>query len=175
MDMEEINKYIEEGTPDENGSYYFIGTIERVIYSNPSYYHNNEYFNVCSFSTTSPIPSLKVDPFTHLQTGTICGNTIELIPMKKYRFKAFLKLNEKYNEMQYNIEEVIPLEKKGEDKLNSYLRFFATPKQYALIQDTCPNLMSELFEDENFEIPKLKGQSRKNLDSLKNNLLTYSK
>ena len=38
---------MEEGIPDANGVYYFIGTINRTIYSSPSFKDPNMYFNIC--------------------------------------------------------------------------------------------------------------------------------
>ena len=92
---------MEEGTPDSNGVYYFIGTITQVKYSNTSFKDPNMTFNICEFETETPLPKLNLNAYTHKTTGIICGDTIELIPMKTYKFKAKLVLNDKYN--QYHI------------------------------------------------------------------------
>ena len=56
-----LQECLEEGLPDKNGIYYFVGIIRRVIYSNPSFYDPNEYFNICEFETETPLPKLNLN------------------------------------------------------------------------------------------------------------------
>lgn len=164
---------VEEGIPDSNGTYYFIGLIKKVIYSNPSFYDPNEYFNICEFETETPLPKLNINPYNKVLTGKICGNTIELMPMRKYKFKAKLKYNEKYSDWQYEIVGVSEMAVQKGDVLDRYLNFIVTKKQYELIKKDYPDFVEKLFEDENYRIPRLKGQQEKSMEKIYKNLLEY--
>lgn len=164
---------MEEGIPDENGVYYFIGTINRTIYSSPSFKDPNMYFNICEFETDSPLPKLALNAYTKKTTGIVCGDTIELIPMKSYKFKAKLELNEKYNNYQYKIVAVFEMENQKYDDLDKYLKFLVTNNQYNLIKAECPDFVEKIFADENFRLPRLKGQRQEAMDNIHRNVLQY--
>jgi RecD/TraA family predicted helicase len=164
---------MEEGIPDANGTYYFIGTIDRVVYSNPSFKDPSLTYNVCVFSTESPLPKLDLNPYTKKTTGTVIGDTIELVPMRSYKFKAKLKENKDYNKYQYNIVAVYEMEQKQGDDLDRYLKFLVTDNQYNLIKKECPDFVEKIFEDENFRLPRLKGQRQETMDNIHKNVLKY--
>ena len=83
---------MEEGIPDKNGVYYFIGTITQVKYSNTSFKDPNMYFNICEFETDSPLPKLALNAYTKKTTGIVCGDTIELVP-ENGRFRTLIQKN----------------------------------------------------------------------------------
>lgn len=168
-----IQECIEEGIPDKDGFYHFVGTITRVRYSSPSTFSSDTYYNVCDFATESPIPYLSVDGYTKKATSVVCGNTIELLPMSKYQFKAKLDYNEKYKEHQYKIEYVTEIAQNEGDMYDKYLNFIVTPTQYKLIKENYPDFVKNLFEDSEYRIPKLKGQSDKSMTNIYNNVLQY--
>ena len=168
-----IKECLEEGLPDKDKNYYFEGTIIEVKYSSPSFYDPNTYFNVCKFETTTPLPKLDLNAYTKKTTGIVCGDTIELIPMKKYRFKAKLELNDKYNSYQYKIVSVFETQAQTGDILDKYLHFIVTPKQYELIKEKCPDFVERIFENPEYRIPRLKGQTEKSMNNIHNNILQY--
>ena len=168
-----LQECLEEGLPDKNGIYYFVGIIRRVIYSNPSFYDPNEYFNICEFETETPLPKLNLNVYTKKTTGKVCGNTIELLPMNKYKFKAKLKYNDKYSDWQYEIVSVSEVTAQKGDMLDRYLNFIVTPKQYQLIKESYPDFVEKIFEDENYRIPRLKGQTDKSMNNIYKNILEY--
>ena len=164
---------MEEGIPDSNGVYYFIGTITQVKYSNTSFKDPNMTFNICEFETETPLPKLSLNAYTHKTTGIICGDTIELIPMKTYKFKAKLALNDKYNQYQYNIVAVFEMKSQKYNDLDIYLKFLVTDNQYKLIKAECPDFVEKIFADENFRLPRLKGQRQEAMDNIHKNVLQY--
>lgn len=168
-----LKECMEQGLPDSTGVYYFVGTVRRVIYSSPSSYNAHEYFNVCEFETDTPLPKLNLNPYTKKTSGKICGTTIELLPMSKYKFKAKLKYNEKYSDWQYEIVSVTEEAAQKGDVLDRYLNFIVTPTQYKLIKEVCPDFVEKIFEDETFRLPRLKGQRESSMENLHKNVLEY--
>lgn len=164
---------MEEGIPDANGVYYFIGTIVKTLYSNPSFKDPNMTFNVCEFETESPLPKLNLNPYNFKTTGLICGDTIELVPMKSYKFKAKLEENTKYNNYQYHIVAVFEMDEQKYSDTDKYLRFLVTNNQYNLIKQACPDFVERIFKDENFRLPRLKGQRQTAMDNIHKNVLQY--
>lgn len=165
---------VEEGIPDANGTYYFIGKITHTIYSNPSNKITDGYFNVCKFETQTPLPNLSLNPYTKTMEGTVVGETIELVPSVSYKFKATRRLNEKYNEYQYFIKSVSEMETQNEDKLDTYLKFIVTPTQYKELKKVCPDIVQKMIDDETFRLPKnLKGQRDIAMDNMYRNILDY--
>ncbi len=164
---------VEEGIPDANGIYYFIGTITHVVYSNPSFKTPNGFFNICKFETETPLPKLGLNPYTKAMEGTVVGDTIELVPSISYKFKAKQVLNEKYNQYQYEIVSVTEMEEQSKDNLDNYLRFLVTPTQYKLIKENYPDFVQRLFDNPNYRIPRLKGQQEKAMDKIYSNILFY--
>lgn len=165
---------VEEGIPDANGTYYFVGTITHVMFCTPSSKLSNGFYNICKFKTTTPLPYLGLNPYTKDMEGTILGDTIEFIPSVSYKFKATLVLNEKRNEYQYHIKSVVELETQSQDKLDTYLKFVVTEAQYREIKKVCPDLVEKMFEDENYRLPdKLKRQTDASMYNMYRNILTY--
>lgn len=179
MDLEEqeygtsLQECLEEGLPDKNGTYYFVGVISKVIYSAPSPYNPDEYFNVCEFETTNPLPKLTTNQYTKKMYGKVCGTTIELLPMTRYKFKGKLEYNDKYGDWQYKLTYVAEAEALKEDALDKYLSFLVTPTQYKLIKDKHPDFVERLLEDESYRIPRLKGQRESSMTNIYNNILQF--
>lgn len=164
---------MEEGLPDKNGHYHFYGFITKVLYQNPSFKDPREYFNVCKFQTETPLPHLALDGYTKKMSGTVSGDTIELMEMTKYKFKAELQFNQKYNDWQYKILGVWETKPQESDMLDRYLNFIVTSKQYELIKESCPDFIEKIFADPKFRLPRLKGQSEKSMDNIHKNVLEY--
>lgn len=164
---------MEEGIPDSRGIYYFIATIEHVKYSNPSFKDPRMTFNVCEFSTKTPLPKMSLNGYTKKTTGTLCGDTIELIPMRSYKVKATLELNNKYNQYQYKVVAIFEIENQKGDDLDRYLKFLVTNNQYNLIKEVCPDFVEKIFADKDFRLPKLKGQRQEAMDNIHTNVLKY--
>ena len=59
------------------------------------------------------------------------------------------------------------------DMLDRYLNFIVTPKQYQLIKESYPDFVEKIFEDENYRIPRLKGQTDKSMNNIYKNILEY--
>lgn len=168
-----IQQCLRDGIPDANGIYYFVGTITHVLYSNPSFKIPTGFYNICKFETKTPLPKLGLNPYTKTMEGTVVGDTIELVPSISYQFKAKLKLNEKYNQYQYEIVSVSEMEEQSTDNLDKYLKFLVTPTQYKLIKENHPDFVEKLFGDENYRIPRLKGQQDKAMNKIYENILEY--
>lgn len=168
-----LQECLDEGIPDKNGTYYFTGIIRDVKCANPSFYDKDKVFNVCTFETENPIPKLNINPYNKKTTGTVVGETIELMPMKKYNFKAKLVENEKWHQWQYQIVGVSEAETTQKDMYDRYLSFIVTPNQYQLIKDTDPDFVEKIFEDNSYRLPKLKGQRKEAMDNIHTNVLKY--
>ena len=168
-----LQECLDEGIPDKNGTYYFTGIIRDVKCANPSFYDKDKVFNVCTFETENPIPKLNINPYNKKTTGTVVGETIELMPMKKYNFKAKLVENEKWHQWQYQIVGVSEAETTQKDMYDRYLSFIVTPNQYQLIKHIDPDFVEKIFEDNSYRLPKLKGQRKDAMDNIHTNILKY--
>lgn len=170
---ENIQECIEYGIPDKDGHYHFIGLITNVRFSKLNFNSTTEYFNVCSFETKTPLPKMKFNPYSKISSGTICGITIELLPLARYKFTADLVENEKYNEWQYKIVSVIEEGVSSEDIYDKYLKFIVTDNQYKLIKNACPDFVKRLEEDCNFRIPRLRGQTERSMNKIYENVYSF--
>lgn len=163
----------EEGIPDKNGDFYFEALITDSIYCSPDKYQPHTYFNICRFETDNPIPNLNYDKKLGKNFGKIIGKTIELLPMTRYKFKAHPDYNQQYREWQYQIQNVWEGEARESDAINSYLRFFVTPKQFDTIISTDPDFCKKVLDDDKFVGTRFKGMQEKRFQELKEEIREY--
>lgn len=164
----------EEGLPDEDGNYYFEALITESIFCSPDKYTAHTYFNVCKFTTESPISNLNYDKKSGTMVGKLLGNTIELIPMKRYKIQATLERNEKYNEWQYKIIRIWEVEAKTGDELNAYLKFFTnSDKTYNAILQSNKNFVDNILSDDNFVPERPKGVQDRTIKKITMQLREY--
>lgn len=163
----------DEGLPDKDGNFYFEALITNSIYCSPDKYRAHTFFNICEFETENPIPNLNYNKRFAKSYGKLLGNTIELIPMTRYKFKAKPEYNSNYNEWQYKILNVWESESRDSDALNSYLRFLATSNSYNIIMKNDPDFVRKILEDDSFVGERFKGMQQKTYDKLIKELREY--
>lgn len=162
----------EEGLPDKNGYYYFEAKILESKYCSEDKYRPHTYFNICYFDTECPIPYLSFNKTYAKNIGTIIGNTIELLPLNRYKFMAKIKDSGSYG-MQYEILKVWECESTEDDAANNYLKFFVTPKQFETIMNTDSSFCKKVLNDDSYVGERFKGMRKDRFDSLKSDLREY--
>lgn len=162
----------EEGLPDKNGYYYFEAKILESKFCSEDKYRPHTYFNVCYFDTECPIPYLSFNKAYAKNIGTVVGNTIELLPLNRYKFMAKVKDSGSYG-MQYEIMKVWECESTEDDAANNYLKFFVTPKQFETIMKEDPSFCKKVLNDDAFVGERFKGMRKDRFDSLKSELREY--
>ena len=65
------------------------------------------------------------------------------------------------------------MESQKYNDLDIYLKFLVTDNQYKLIKAECPDFVEKIFADENFRLPRLKGQRQEAMDNIHKNVLQY--
>lgn len=163
----------EEGLPDEYGYYYFEALITNSKFCSPDKYRAHTYFNVCEFQTQCPIANLNYDKKTGENIGMLVGNTIELLPMVRYKVRGKPEYNSKYNKWQYTIDKVWETESGSDDMHLKYLKFLATEHSFNIICKEEPDLVKTVLEDKNYIGKRPKGMQQKTYDKLIGSIREY--